>query len=230
MNILITSGTSELSKTLADHLAARHEIRLTDRLPAKSDHDFAVSPLGHDGSTRLLLQDRDALILVQRPLDADTEHVTIDIATRGVYNLLTAAVEAGVWRVLCISTLDLMKAYEPALAVSERWRPRPTTSPDLLGAYLTEAVCREFAREHKLEVLVLRIGDLTDDIDATSADEPSSGLHWEDFVDAVEKALAAEPKLPWTVLHIQSDVPNARYTTDKARQEINFLSQTAYES
>lgn len=228
MRILLTAGASELAAKLAQRLTSNHHVRLTDRVPAPATHDYdgveyALSALGHDASTRLLLQDRDALILTHhQPLADDTAPDIIDTATRGAYNLLFAAVEAGVRRVILLSTLDLMKAYAPDMNVSERWRPRPTTDPRLLAAYLTEATCREFGREHKLNVTVLRIGDIQAD-DATP-ESGSAALRLRDLAQAVERALAADPA-PWSVYHIQSNVPEGRFTTKQAQDKLGFLAQ-----
>ncbi|MEX1018891.1 MAG: NAD(P)-dependent oxidoreductase [Litorilinea sp.] len=221
MRILITSGASELAQQLATQLAPNHQVRLTDRSPATTEFEFAVAALGHDASTRLLLQDCDALLLLhQQGRTGESEYDLIDMATRGVYNLLHAAVEAGVRRVVCISTLGLMDAYAPEMTVSERWRPRPTTAPAVLAAYLTEATCREFAREHKLDVTVLRIGTLVaDDAELTPA---GANLRGQDLAHGVALALAACTR-PWVVYHLQSQVDGARFSTAKAQEELGYL-------
>jgi nucleoside-diphosphate-sugar epimerase len=237
MRILITRGASQSAQELARRLAGPsgdcYDVRLTDVAiganaqsgGTAASFDFAVANLGHDASTRIMLEDRDAVILLPpEPQENQSPHHVIDMATRGVYNLLRAAVEAGASRVLCISTLALMEAYDPELMVSERWRPRPTTEPMLLGAFLTEAVCREFGREHKLSITVLRLGRLV--ADESTLKSRSAELRWGDLAHAVEVALAAQPR-PWAVYHIQSNAPDARFTTQKAQQELGYLQRTA---
>lgn len=229
MRILITSGASALARDLAEHLVPDYEVRLTDRSGSTAGvesgmaarFDLAVADLGHDSSTRLILQDRDALVLLhQQGRAGESAHQLIDMATRGVYNLLMAATEAGLRRVICVSSLELMTAYDADMTVSERWRPRPTTDPASLGAFLTEATCREFAREHKIDIVLLRAGRPVRD-DAHLA-EGGWDLRARDLAEGVNRALQA-PARPWSVYHLQSDVADPRFTTQKAQQELGFL-------
>lgn len=228
MRILLTSGASSPARELAARLSILHDVRLVDYVdpPPKTaaEFDFAVSPLGHDASTRLLVQDRDAVIVWHPTAGPENEELPatelIDRSTWGVYNLLMAACEAGVQKVICLSTLELMAAYAPEFTVNERWRPRPTTEPGSLAAYLTEAVCREFGREHKLMVTVLRLGDLAGD--DSGAKYPAS-LRMGDLADAVARALEAEPT-PWSVYHIQSTPAEGegRFSTELASKRLGF--------
>ena len=86
------------------------------------------------------------------------------------------------------------------------------TATDLpvLCYHLGELVCREFAREGKINTVLLRLGDITPE---TSSEPSSSALYMDDAVDAVEKALTAELSGWQDIFHIQSAVPNARFLT-----------------
>ena len=44
--------------------------------------------------------------------------------------------------------------------VAESWRPRPSVDSFVLSKHLGEFTCREFARERKLNVTCLRLGNL----------------------------------------------------------------------
>jgi nucleoside-diphosphate-sugar epimerase len=220
MNLLITSAGSELARTVAEGLADRHTLRLTDRRDYRLAGEFAVSPLGHDASTSLLVRGMDAIVHAGEPDPADSGQDYLDTMTRGTYNLLLAASQEGVRRVVYLSTLDLMTAYAPEYNVTERWRPRPAPEPRLLGKYLGEAVCREFAREHKLMVVVLRIGTLAADDMATQTLHPQAIVR-ADVALAVEQALTAEVK-PWTVFHVQSEFPGARFAIGDAKRVLGF--------
>ncbi len=109
-------------------------------------------------STNLVVRGMDAIVVVGEPLQDEPDVDYLDAMTRRLYNLLMAAYEEGTTRVVYLSTLELMDAYGPDYIVTERWRPRPTPEPYLMGKHLGEYVCREFAREHKLSVVVLRLG------------------------------------------------------------------------
>ena len=218
MNLLITSAGSELAKTLTQGLADRHDLRLTDRRAFPLDGEFAIANLGHDASTDLLVRGIDAVVLVGEPHADDSAEEYLDGMTRGTYNLLMAASQEGVKRVVYLSTLDLMTAYGPEYNVTERWRPRPSPEPRLLGKYLGESVCREFARERKVQVVVLRLGTLVAEDDASSL---PLGVTSSDVVAAVEQALVAETR-PWSVFHVQSEFPGARFDVGDAKRILDF--------
>lgn len=221
MNLLITSAASSLAQSLAHSLGAEHAVRLTERIPTPNLADFAVGALGHDLSTNLLARGMDAIVHVAEPLPTDNELQQIDYLTRCTYNLCMAAVAEGVRRLVYLSTLDLMTAYDASFAVSERWRPRPTPAAPLLAKHLGEFVCREFAREHKLDVTVLRLGHVVQA--ATMADAPFDPC-WvdeQDVAQAVQRALVTDSGR-WTVLHIQHEGPQARFSIATAQRVLGF--------
>ncbi len=219
MNLLITSAGSELAKLVVQGLSGRHALRLTDRRDYRLTGEFAVAPLGHDASTNLLVRGLDAVVHVAEPDPADSAHDYLDYVTRGTYNLLLAASQECVQRVIYLSTLDLMTAYGPEYDVTERWRPRPSPEPRVLGKHLGEAVCREFARERKLSVVALRMGTPT-------AGHGAEALHplaiaSADVAAAVDRALTAEVQ-PWMVIHVQGEFPGARFAIGDAKRILGF--------
>ena len=134
MQILITSAAAPLAQTLAQGLAADHAVRLTERRAAPGLPDVAVSPLGPDLSTNLLVRGMDAIVHVAAPLPEDGELEQIDYLTRCTYNLCVAAAAEGVPQLVYLSTLDLMSAYDENFTVTESWRPQPTTDAPLLAS------------------------------------------------------------------------------------------------
>lgn len=209
MNLLITHGGSPLAAELADALSANHTIRLSGRTPAKSDYEFVVSPLNHDASTNLLVRGMDAIVhLVETLPDASA---TIDAVTRGTYNLLMAAAAENVQKVIFLSTLELMTPYPKSYIVDERWRPLPQTEPPTLTAFLGESVCREFAREHKLSVTVLRL---------------DSDLQAEATVQAIEHVLNAQTG-QWNVYHLSLSAQD-RFPITKAKEELGLYLESEH--
>ena len=150
---------------------------------------------------------------------------------RCTYNLLTAAAEEEVPRLVYLSSMEVMRGYPEDHTVSERWRPRPGTDVSALCYHFGEYVCREFGRSGRVDVVCLRLGDLVED-DGTAVS--TSALYGRDAVQAVERALALgdaetepvyqEPVIrpTWSVFHIQSPVPNARYTTNTAAEFLGY--------
>lgn len=226
MNVVVTSAASPLGEKIGTGLATRHTVRLTDRYLPQGRRDLVVNELNHDQATNLLVHGQDAVVVVGEPLPDEDAQSYIDVMTRGIYNLLWAAHEEKVRRIIYLSTLDQMAPYAGDLQVTERWRPRPTPEPHLLGKHLGEYVCREFARERKVEVVVLRIGHVPLDEAARAADDPL-GLELTDLVHAIDLSLSAEGLRPWTVIHVQGDQPGARFAINDAKRLLGFVPGAA---
>ena len=233
MKILVTNVGIRLQAELARELAAKHEVRCTDTEEREMDGDFACCDLGHDEATNELVRGMDAIIHggatdPSRPVPQQLDH-----ATRRTYNLLYAASQEKVPRALFLSSLALMAGYGEDLRVTETWRPTPTTDIDQLCYHLGEFTCREFVRENRITVVCLRLGEIF-----RGSEEPpgTAGLHLDDAVQAVELGLAwdisrertcgGRPPGPgakgWGLFHVQSPVPNARFSTLSARNLMDF--------
>ena len=210
MKVLITSAASRLPQELANSLGEGHDVRVTDAQQVSSDLDFVRSDLDHSTATNELVRGIDVIIHSGEVDPASSVSEQLDYQTRCTYNLLWAAAEEGVARFVYLSSLSLMHGYDAELAVTERWKPLPTPEPAVLCYHLGEYVCREFAREAKTNVVVLRLGELTDEADPSPS---RSALYLDDAVQAVEKALTAKLSGWLDIFHIQSAVPNARYLT-----------------
>lgn len=218
MKLLITGASTKLSQQLATVLSQDHDVKLTDRSGLSTDGAFVRSDLGHDRSTNDLVNQVDAIIHSGEVDLNATVSDQLDYQMRCTYNLLWAASEENVPRFVYLSSLKVMEQYPEEYAVTEQWRPVPTTDPPVLRYDLGEYVCREFAREHKIDVACLRLGNLVWD---DSDEAPPSALLFGDAVLAVSGALSAEIK-GWNLFHVQSAMPDAKFLTSKAREVLNL--------
>ena len=224
MRILVTGGASQLSQRLAASLHGDHHVRLTERREVAIEatgFDFVRSDLGHDEATNELLKGMDAVIHSGEADPSANESDQLDAAMRCTYNLLWAAAEEGVSRLIYLSSLRILEKYGEGLVVTERWRPIPATDVPTLCYHLGEYVCREFARESKISVVCLRLGDLSWN-DGEPGAASSSMLYFDDAAQAVQGALRTPAKPGWSIFHIQSVVPNARYRIEVARESLGY--------
>jgi hypothetical protein len=234
MNILITRAATRLSQELAAALAKSHDVTLTERRQVSIQGSFTQSDLDYGDSLKALVRGKDAVIHSGEVDAGASVSDQLDEAMRCTYNLLWAAWEEGVPRFIYLSSLRVMENYPSEYAVTERWRPIPGVNPPVLCYHLGEFVCREFARESKVDVVCLRLGDMTTDFRATS----DSALLYEDAAQAIEKALTgdfgvgavgtrnagpAAPKSYWNILHIQSNTPRKRYLTTAAEKALGYI-------
>ena len=226
MNILITGASTRIARLLAEALGGSHSVTLSDRVAVPDAGSFVLCNLDHDEATNDLVRGMDVVIHPGQVDEALPVSEQLDGGMRCVYNLVRAAAEEGVPRLIFLSSLSVMGRYDEDYAVTERWLPAPSTETDVLCFHLGEFICREFAREHKIEVVCLRLGDLAEEDGAPAA---TSTLYPGDAVQAVEKALTADisegyadSRSYWSVFHIQSDVPNRRFLTTTAETRLGF--------
>ena len=230
MNILITGASTRISNLIATALTGQHSVTLTDRVPSPGLDNFVLCDLGHDASTNDLVRGMDVVIHSGQVDTGLPVSEQLDGGMRCVYNLVRAAAEEGVPRVVFLSSLSVMGRYDDYYVVTERWLPSPTTETDVLCFHLGEFICREFAREHRIEAVCLRLGDI---VSSEGGPISTSALFPEDAVQAVERALTADisegyagSRSYWAVFHIQSDVPNRRCLTATAEMGLGYRPVT----
>ncbi|MEX2262960.1 MAG: NAD(P)-dependent oxidoreductase [Bryobacteraceae bacterium] len=222
--LLITSAGSDLARKLAAGLSAQHAIRLTERKAVRVEHEFVECPLGHDSSTNDAVRGVEAIVHVAEPLPEDRAEQQIDLTTRCTYNLLFAAAAEGVPLVVMLSTLDVMGGYDANLTVTETWRPTPAAEPRVLAKHLGEFTSREFAREGKVNVVVLRLGKVVRSEEVTDRPFDPLWVDERDVVHAVSLALASKLGR-FQVFHIQSDSPKARFAVTRATRALKYRPQ-----
>ena len=226
MNILISGASTRIARLLASELGRDHSVTVTDRIHVAGVDNFVRCDLSHDQATNDLVRGMDVIVHsghVDLGVDMSAQ---LDGGTRCVYNLLWAAVEERVPRLVFLSDLSVVDAYDEDYAVTERWRPVPSTKPDILCFHLGEFICREFARERRIEAVCLRLGSLTPDDKAPAS---SSTLYESDAVQAVRLALTADisegyagSRSYFGLFHVQSTVPGQRFLTIAAETTLGL--------
>ena len=229
LRVLFTSNQKKFTERLGKFLGNRHLVQSIDifsTINAENSFSSSRSKIFEGVSKHLTEID----VLVHSGLLSESVHVSdrLNYNMHNTYQLLNLAVKNGVKRVIYLSTLHVMDQYSESFAVTENWRPTPSTDPHILSPYLGEVVCKEFAREGSIEVILLRLGDLIDSVDSAGS-IPNSGLYVDDAFQAIEKAFSvsmvheyADAPLTWMPFHIQSNVPNKRFLTDRAELLLNY--------
>jgi len=229
--VLVTAAETRLAQTVADGLAATWQVLLTAATEISISRPFRRCGLEADESTRDLVRGMDAIVHLALAGTERSPGDEIDGLVRATYNLLTAAAAEGVRRVVHVSSLAALRGYDEAFTVTEDWRPRPGDDAPALAEYLAESTSREFARQRQLEVVVLRIGTV---VRAESIAGDAFDPLWVDERDVAQAVALALPMSPpasargtagWTVFHILSDSPRARFSIDKARQRLGYQPQ-----
>lgn len=193
MKLVVTGADRPLGALLCRGLAQGREVA-----PAGAGMDLR-SP----EQVAALLQGAQALVHAlpyDPPLGTgiEAEGEVLDLVARSTYNLVQAACQAGIKRMVLISQLSLLEAHPATYEVGPQWEPRPRPEGLALAPYLAELTCREICRLGRIEVRCLRLG-------ALDAPEGTSAA---DALKAVEEALTQERKekrgYHWSVHHVAS--------------------------
>ena len=231
MNILITGASSQLAQAIATELKDDHTVRLMDSVPVDvvEGCDFIQGNILDPDDSWEAVRGVDTLIHTGEPptdLPSDElkrEQMLLDLATRGTHVLFSAAVEAGIKRLIYASTLSIFNNYPDDVYITELWKPLPSPEIVEMTKYLGELTAREFAREHLVTVTGLRLGELVLE-EAVQAETPNLG--WLDIRDAAgafrcvlnrDSSNSAWWTQRWAVYHICADIPNPKFLIDQAR-------------
>lgn len=232
MRVLITGAASRLGQAVADRLRGRHQLRLLDTTPFEPGANATAvqASLLDPQAMWQALRHIDAVIHTGEPpadLPADPltrDQLLLDLATRGTHVLFLAAVEAGIKRLVCGSTLEIFSAYPDEVYISELWKPLPPPEMPVLSRYLGELTCREFARDYMVGITALRLGRLV--LEEEVADQPAN-LLWLDLRDAAQAFECAlqrdtSQRVWWTqrwgLFHVGAPMPNAKFLYGSATQ------------
>lgn len=220
--VLVTSASTELAQTIAGELRHDYRVRLTAQTNVQTAYEFLESPLNHDESTAVAVRGVEAIVHVAEPLPDVDAAEKIDHRTRCTHNLLRAAVEEGVRAIVYLSSLRMMSGYDESFQIDEDWRPLPTPASGGLSDYLGEFVCREFAREGKLDVIVLRLGKIVSAQDLSEQASDSAWVDPRDVARAVSRALTKLLADHWSVCHVRSHSPRCRFPLRKAQKILGY--------
>lgn len=209
MRILITGGETMLGAVLARALAPDHAVQCHE-MGDPADRACAIDAA----------PDCDAiihLVAVSAPDRAPLER--LDIATRGTYDLITAASPTA--RFILVGTLRIFERYPSDWWVTEHWAPRPAATIDDLAPYLAELVVREAARVLPLRATALRLGEIVGGAARETVSGDPRALHLDDAIQAIDRALslAPTPGAPprgWQVFHITGAGSRTRFPLELA--------------
>ena len=161
MRVMIIGADCPLGTSLASGLGAGFEVTA---IGAGDSGAMA-------GYSQVDLLEREAMDPVLAGIEAivytvafdsakENEQELLDVVARGAYVAVTAAVAAGVRRLVLISRLDLLRDYPEEYVVNAQWNALPRAEAGALAPMMAEMVGREIARMGQIEVCCLRLGDI----------------------------------------------------------------------
>jgi nucleoside-diphosphate-sugar epimerase len=239
--VVCTGGSGRLGRYVVEELRQRYALSVLDRqrCDAPGVRDVEASVTDRVALTRAF-EGVDAIVhlaAIPNPRTAGPE-ATFHTNVQGTWNVLQAAEEVGVRRVVVASSdAALGLHYNPPgygpqyLPIDEAHPLRPTEAYSLSKA-ITESICRSFVDRGRLEVLAIRPTHIVyppeyPELAARGADVHNYHL-WtyvspEDVARAFRLALELE-HAPWKTIFISAaDGLNTRPTLDMLRERFGVL-------
>lgn len=245
--IVIYGAGGPLAAVTADALAHDHVLRLTDVRPldeiiAENKPQSPGAPLprlyGPPHEVRVVdVSDPEQVLAAARGMEAIINCTVVRphpvqafrVNTLGAYNVVRAAVECGIRRVVQtgpqLVTMPYPAGYGYDFDLPSDLPPRPGANLYLLSKFLGQEICRIFAEEHDLEIPTLLFSSFVNP--ETPAPEPMGAfpfsISWEDAGAAMRQAVRAPsfPR-PFEPLHIVADLPHGKYANQKAKDLLKW--------
>jgi len=216
--ILVTGAAGALGRALVPLLEHQgtFRLRLTDRAPLETTHEFVQADLANWDETKPLCDGVDEVLHLAavHPATPHSPDEYLDCNIKATYNVLRAAVEARVRRVIYTSSIAAMgygydSPDELPFDESRPCRPRE----DLYGItkHVGEQFCEMMRNRHGLPYVALRPGTFV----PRDEDDPAWGLsllgQWLHVSDvAMAHLLALESQVQNEAMIITARVPFAR--------------------
>ena len=250
MKLVIYGAGGPVAAAAIAELEQHHTLRLTDIRPPKTphpslqdpgradrwpkrphpkEHEFRAVDVTRPEQVLAAAEGMDAIVnmSVIRPDPVMSFRVNM----LGAYNVMQAAVQTGIKRVVHTGPEVIIGGYWHDFDVTIEAPPRPGTGYYLLTKYLGQEVVRSFAETHGLEVVALYFHVFQPN-DAT---EPLPGaspflVSWEDTGRAVRAAVEAPPLLHrYEPFIITTDLPHGKFGAEKARRLLGWHAQDRFE-
>ena len=209
--ILLTGAAGFLGQRLYKAFENDYSIKLMDIVDFKSNHEIIVGDVSQPEICKAAIEGVDTLVIAHMfPRPYLTPEGPYDANVKGTANLLHAAHEAGIKRVVLISSVDACRGWDKSVKREPSLRPRGN---DL---YTTTKACQEivaesFHNETGIEIGVLRVGyivDLKDMVDkyGTKLPRAAAGMVDRAYVGVVAREVIEKPDLDYEVHYVYSIV------------------------
>jgi len=251
VRVLITGAAGRLGRKLSGALGGEHELVLGDVNPPDDPRampldvtDLAAvraSVAGCEGIVHMAIVDWP-LPSLEETLRYGATALQVHVA--GTYNVLQAALEAGLRRVVHLSSASAVDGLPEGTAVPPDCR-HYSNGPYGLTKGLAEDVCRAFHAAYGVPVTILRLGTIYspepggvwigNQFVREGADQPppppgptSSRVHVDDVTRAIAMALAVvEPE--YALVHIVGASAGDTWDLEAARRVLGWAPRVGFD-
>lgn len=236
MKVLILGANGMLGPHVIQALEPHHTLRLTDVRQRETDHEFIEVDIADVKQVTSVAEGMDAIVnlSVMR-----TDRVrAFDVSARGCYNMMTAAVEHQINRV--INTGPFYAVAGPTYerfdhGISPDVPPQPGTWLYALTKSLGHEICSVFSQFHNIYVINLlfymfidpatHAGEVGDPIAAVGRDLVPYTVSWSDaaesFICALETPINSLPSR-CEAFFMFPNLPHGKFSNEKAQRLLGW--------
>lgn len=166
MRVLVVGGSGKVGSLTLPYLAERHEVRVFDLKPPRSDveAEYVGGDLRDFEALRAAAEGRDALLFMAMGPMADwgspeNGRLHFDVAAGGLYLALRAAHESGITHAVYTSSMSVysLRGHEPRTAYPDETVPTDATGFYGLAKRFGELVCEGAVLDYGMSVVALRL-------------------------------------------------------------------------
>ena len=209
-------------------LEGEHELRITDINDLETQHEYLKVDASELDQVVDAAAGMDAIVNLS-VLRKDRQ-LAFDVNARGCYNVMTAAVQHGIRRV--INTGPHFTIAGPSYEQFDHLLgpdipPQPGTYLYALTKSLGQEICRRFTENHDCHVITLLYYHLRepDDHAGDGQDITPFAITWGDAAQAVRAALDVELEtLPsrCEVFYVFADLPHQKFANEKVKRVLGW--------
>jgi nucleoside-diphosphate-sugar epimerase len=228
MNVLEIGGSGFVGELINPHLSIRHTLRVFDRVPpGNGSAEFMQGSVLSSDDLARAMEGMDAVVYLAMGKDCNGSNQEISsnygVNVEGVHRALQAAADAGIRKVVYVSTLSIYGG-----ARWNGWLDSEEVRGDAADIYgftkrLGEEVCDYFSRTHNLSCIVLRLnGPCRDEDWLASPHASASGLTCaSDLARAFDAAITCE-RDGYTPIFITGDRTETVCSLARAREVLGW--------
>jgi uronate dehydrogenase len=235
MRVLITGAGGTVGRQLTRALEAQHDLRLGDVQPL-DDPRYVPLDVTQPQQVHAAMEGVDAVVHLAIASgfegdyeDEDFNQRRFDVNVKGTWNVLSAAAQAGVKRVVHTSSIMVVWGYPPGEQVAGDAPPKPE------GTYATtkllaEVLCEQAAMQLGLSIVCLRITKPVDALDPalkTRRLRPQ-WIAFSELVRAYSLALSAAD-VGFEIVTIVGDSSRRRWDLSKAERVLGYRPEIRME-
>lgn len=230
LNILLTGASGYIGQAYLKEFGHKYAVRALGRTPIAGSIEFIKGDMRVYDDVSKAVAGVDVIVHLaafapEVKQEARNEDF-FDYNVKGTFNILQAAVDAGVKKVVYASSICAIGYEGLDLPIKEDAKPNPSDGMYGLSKYMGEQLCEYYSKWYGISTLCLRTATVVPKHDIVFPSDPNTP-NWYGYVDvrdvvnAFDLAINAEG-IKHGVFHINAENSVMKYDITNAKQILGF--------